>query len=115
MESSNEAVTITASELRRVTSQVLDHLANELGDTIDLGADHYWLIEPSAETCAYYNTDTTFDPVLTAQRDHAADGQSSPEFVEIVCQLAVADHVSVWHELGHLLGVLQRLAALARP
>ena len=29
-------------------------------------------METICETCAYYTTDTTFDPVLHAQRDHAA-------------------------------------------
>ena len=29
--------------------------------------------ESICETCAYYSTDTTFDPVLTTQRDHAAE------------------------------------------
>jgi integrase len=29
-------------------------------------------LETICETCAYYTTDTTFDPVLHAQRDHAA-------------------------------------------
>jgi len=28
--------------------------------------------ESICETCAYYTTDTTFDPILEAQRDHAA-------------------------------------------
>ena len=28
--------------------------------------------ESICETCAYYTTDTTFDAVLQAQRDHAA-------------------------------------------
>jgi hypothetical protein len=29
------------------------------------------LYESICESCAYYTTDTSFEPVLTAQRDHA--------------------------------------------
>jgi hypothetical protein len=90
--------------LRRALNRCLDECERRFGRRIDLDADHYWLIEPTAAF------DLTHEPQVRA-------GQLSDDLEEIATLNAASDDelLAVWHELGHLLGPLARLAALTLP
>jgi hypothetical protein len=94
------AVTVTITELREYITRCLDLCEAQLGSEVDLDADNYWLIE----------TDEAFD--LTRVPTPNA-GQLSDDLSEMRTHEPSEHHV--WHELGHLLGPLTRLAALTRP
>jgi hypothetical protein len=95
-------MTVQASiaELRQSVLRCLDHCESQLGSEIDLDADHYWQIDPG----------DAFDPYTEPT---AVMGQITDDLAEI--RAASDDEPALaWHELGHLLGPLARLAVLMR-
>jgi hypothetical protein len=95
------ASTINIGVLRQAVQRCLDECERQLGSDVDLDADHYWTIDPSE----------AFD------LSHAAApmvGQISDDIDSIQRALAApADEpYFIWHQVGHLLGPLTRLASL---
>jgi hypothetical protein len=96
-----EPFVVTIAELRSATVKILDAAEQTLGPTLDLTADHYWLLE----------SDDAFD---LSQEPKINAGQLSDDLASIR-ELDGRDEVDVWHDLDHLLGLLTRVSALARP
>jgi hypothetical protein len=90
--------TVTIAELRGSIARCLDLCEQRLGPELDLGADHYWLVE----------TDAAFDMTATPQ---LGVGQLTDD-VESLRTSPARGPEDVWHELNHLLGPLVRLASL---
>lgn len=90
--------------LKQAVNRCLDACREQLGEQVDVGADDYWLIEPSAAF------DLTSDPQINA-------GRLSDDLDEVAAINEATDDElrTVWHELGHLLGPLARLASLTAP
>jgi hypothetical protein len=99
-------VMITVDELRSALSLLLDEVERRLGPSIDLGADYYWEINPAVA----FDLKTTPTQLITV-------GQLSDDVASVrdfVGQPA-GELVVIWHEVGHLAGILRRLAALDLP
>jgi hypothetical protein len=94
---------IALSELREALDRVLAAAAVELGPSISLDADNYWWIDTRDAF------DLSREPSLEA-------GQLSDDVASTREMLnRENDEVIVWHDLEHVIGILQRIAALARP
>lgn len=104
----NASTTVSLHALRTSVNRLLDEIERRRGDEIDLGADFYWVLPASS---AYdldappipgaHTTGSLVDDLATV-RELSADTDEDADVV-------------VWHDLAHLLGVLQRLAALDLP
>jgi hypothetical protein len=71
---------------------------------VDLEADYYWTI-PLPDTFERHDQPTELEA-----------GQLSDDLVELQELLTREDaDVIVWHDLGHLVGILQRIASLDLP
>jgi hypothetical protein len=90
-------VTVEIAELRDAVTRSLDECERRWGTSIDLAADHYWLVEPADAF------DLSHEPTLGV-------GQLTDDLAEI----SNPTDVAVWHDLAHLLGPLTRLVALLR-
>jgi hypothetical protein len=95
------ASTINIGLLRRALERCLDECERQLGSDIDLEADHYWIIDPSDA----FDLTSAPEPVV---------GQISDDIDSIQSALArpADEPYFIWHEVGHLLGPLTRLASL---
>ena len=99
-----QALTLDLDLLRQALNRCLDECEQRLGRHVDLGADHYWVIDPRA----------AFD---LAREPQVSAGQLSDDLDEMT-QLLVKnneDFLTIWHEIEHVLGPLARLAALTKP
>jgi hypothetical protein len=96
--------TIRVDELRAALDAVLARVQERFGNEIALGADHYWEVGIAA----------AFD----LQSVPVAEAGQLTEDVERIRELlkdgSTAD-VWIWHDVGHLVGVLRRVAALDLP
>jgi hypothetical protein len=96
----DDSTTIYLDDLERVVERCLLECRNRFGASVELGADYYWLIEPSEAF------DLDADPSPNA-------GQLTDDIATIRAAAANGDPLaSPSHELGHALGVLNRLAYL---
>ena len=91
-------------ELRAALSRVLDAAEARFGATIELGADHYWTLDPRR----------TFEPSVEPFGGLMA-GQLSDDVDEMQRVATRADHVVIWHDLAHIVGILARIVALDLP
>lgn len=91
---------LRVAELRAVTAKLLDVIEARFGPQIDLGADHYWLIE-AAEAF-----DLSHEPALNA-------GQLSDD-LESVRRMAEPAAAELAHDLDHVVGLLRRISVLSR-
>lgn len=98
----SERCTVRVDELRDAIDRVLGQVEGVWGPEVELGADHYWVIESSA----------AFD---LARPPDVAAGQLSDDVASVREQLTTGDVPIVWHDLEHIIGVLRRLAALDLP
>ncbi|MGY1833057.1 hypothetical protein ACI8AA_21795 [Geodermatophilus sp. SYSU D01180] len=102
-------ITVSVAALQRALTAVLDEVARQHGDEVELTADHYWVLTPRA---AY---DLTADPDVRS----CTVAQLSDDVATVREILGRADDeeevLSPWHDLAHLAGILQRLAAQDRP
>jgi hypothetical protein len=99
-----DAFVVAIADLRQALERVLDAVEKQFGPVVDLAADYYWTVSPD-ETYAL--------DMPTAL--HA--GQLSDDVVELQDLLA-REHggeVFIWHDLEHLVGILQRIASLDTP
>ena len=101
MDAPPEPVVLTMAELRSATAKLLDAIEARFGSTIEFRADHYWLIESDEAF------DLTRKPAVNA-------GQLSDDLASVRA-IDSADPEILWHDLDHLLGLLRRVSALARP
>ena len=93
-------ISITTAEVRTAMEVLCDSLERELGSSINLAADHYW----------HVGADEAFDLSTTPA---VLVGQLDDDVQSVRSMIDSADPV-LWHDLDHLIGVLRRLAALAR-
>ena len=98
------AATINIDLLRRALERCLDECERQLGSDVDLDADHYWTIDPSDA----FDLSGAPAPMV---------GQISDDIDSIHSALAepADEPYSIWHEVGHILGPLTRLASLTTP
>ncbi|NEK96341.1 hypothetical protein GCU67_19540 [Modestobacter muralis] len=85
--------------------RVLDDLSARHGDEVELTADHYWVIDPQA----------AYDLSATPSIEQLTVGQLADDLAEVAALSAATDPPFPWHDLGHVIGILQRLAAQDLP
>jgi hypothetical protein len=100
MDALPEPAVLGVAELRVVTAKLLDVIEARFGPNIDLGADHYWLIEADEAF------DLSHEPAVNA-------GQLSDD-LESVRGMAEPAPAELAHDLDHLVGLLGRVSALSR-
>jgi hypothetical protein len=94
---------IALSEVREALDRILVAAAVELGSTVDLDADNYWWIDTRA----------AFDLSRVPSVDA---GQLSDDVASMREMLNRDDNeVIVWHDLDHVIGIVQRISGLAKP
>ncbi len=99
-------LTVSLSELRLVLNRVLDELAQRHGnDQVELTADYYWVLGPRA----------AYEMTAAPSTEHLTVGQLSDDLQEVAALSAATDPPVPWHDLAHLIGILQRLAAQDLP
>jgi hypothetical protein len=95
---------IDVRELRAVMGLLLDAVERRFGSSLDLDADYYWMLD----------ADVAYD--MDRDPPHALlVGQLADDVDEMRTILSHGEVVSLWHELGHVVGVLTRIAALDSP
>ena len=97
--------TVSLTQLRQVLDRVLGELAARHGDEIELTADYYWVLDPRA----------AYDLTVTPSIEQLTTGQLSDDLAEVAALSATEDPPIPWHDLAHVIGILQRLAAQDRP
>jgi len=101
--SSDVTTRIAVSDVREAVAQLLDAVEARFGPTVELGTDHYWLLELGE----MFSLDRI--PTINA-------GQLSDDVASISESLARSDDETfLWHDLQHLAGVLLRFASLDLP
>jgi hypothetical protein len=93
---------VSLADLRQALTRSLDQVERRQGPVVDLDADYYWTVGPwdafRFDTEAPQPTvGQLTDDVRSMQSMLAADADPS---------------VAVWHDLTHLIGILNRLAVL---
>jgi hypothetical protein len=102
-EAPDAALVLAFSDLRDALERLIAAATDEFGPSIDLDADHYWSID------ARDAFDLSREPALEA-------GQLSDDVASVREFLARDDgETFLWHDLDHIVGILKRIAALARP
>jgi hypothetical protein len=97
--------TVPLFQLRQVLNRLLDELVERNGgDAIEVTADYYWVLDPR-ETYDVYESPTPARMTL---------GQLSDDLVELTVA-TTSDPPVIWHDLAHVIGLLQWLAAQDRP
>lgn len=97
-----DTLTVSVASLREVLSRLLDAVEREHGAEVSLGADFYWVLGRDAA----YNLDQPLVADLTV-------GQLSDDVASLQGMLDNGiQPEALWHDLGHVNGILARLAAL---
>ncbi|WP_459642371.1 hypothetical protein [Kineococcus sp. NUM-3379] len=106
-----ETTSVSMSVLRTALDRVLDEVQRRHGEVIDLDADLYYVlpkesvyrpgVTPDGEACTLASLVDDLDTIRELAAGRPDEDGADPE-------------VTVWHDLAHLVGVLQRLAALDR-
>jgi hypothetical protein len=91
---------IALAELRNALERLRVSASEQFGPSVDLDADQYWWIE----------TDEAFD--LTREPSVVAGGLSDD--VSSMREMMNRE-VVLWHDLDHVIGILQRISSLSRP
>lgn len=92
--------------LRQGLEQVLGAAEVRFGSEVELGADYYWQLPLER----LYDLDTPSEGEL-----HLGQLSDDLESLDDLLDRDPDDGVVVWHDLGHVIGLLQRLAALDLP
>lgn len=103
--SMDSAMTVSLDRLRQVLTRLLDELAERHGSSIELTADFYWVLDP-AEVYEAYGPPTPARMTLA---------QLSDDLAELSDMALTSDPPVIWHDLSHVVGILQRLAVQDRP
>lgn len=104
---SHETV-VSVPVLRRVVGLLFDELEKQHGAQIELDADLYHVLPPEA----------MFSPGDVPDGHECTLGSLVDDMAtlrEIAVQVPGERMVVLWHDLAHISGILQRLAALDRP
>lgn len=101
-----DAPSVRVAELRQALDRVLEAVEERLGSTVDLGADHYRTLKPEA---AY---GLVPDPELHLIAEQLSD---DVEELQDILNRPQDEGIAIWHDLGHLCGLLQRIAFLDVP
>lgn len=91
--------------LRRVVNTTLDRCERKFGQSVDLDADSYWLIE----------TPDAFDPSRVPEIACGGLADDIESLMDIDGTPAEDDFDPIWHRTQHVIGPLLRLAALDYP
>lgn len=98
--------TLSLRELRQVLDRLLGTLEEQHGrDEVEVTADHYWALDPGDT----YKLGQVPDPARLMV------GQLSDDLAELRVMATSGDPPVIWHDLSHVLGILQWLAARDRP
>ncbi len=95
------SMTVRIEDLRTALDTLLVEIERRSGTEIELDADQYWEVYPTAAFDLYSKPDPTV-------------GQLSDDLDtlrEVISQRSGGE-IHVWHDLAHILGILRRLAAL---
>jgi hypothetical protein len=104
--SAREPTVLSLRELRQVLDQLLAAIETANGgDGIEVTEDLYWVLDPS-DTYAVHRTPNTARLSL---------GQLSDDVAELHGMAEATDQPQIWHDLAHVVGVLQWLAVRDRP
>ena len=98
-----DELTVSGAELRRALDRVLGTVEERHGDVMTLSADYYWVLPP----------EVAYD-LAVPDTSRLTMGQLSDD-VDELAGMADAEHVEPWHDLAHLVGILQRIAAQDLP
>jgi hypothetical protein len=93
---------ITVTELRQATKRLLDAVERRFGPTVELGADEYLGL---------------FAPEMFESEPPVVLWRSLADDVREIREMLSRDHVSeddpsLWHDLNHMVGILERLSSL---
>ena len=99
-----DELTVSVSRLGRALGRVLDEVTRRHGDTLVLSADHYWVLPPEVA----YDLGVPDPSRLTV-------AQLSDDVDELDGMLDEEQMIEPWHDLAHLTGILQRIAAQDLP
>ncbi|MET7420879.1 hypothetical protein [Dactylosporangium sp. NPDC005555] len=97
---------VSLRDLRQSLTLLLDAVERQYGQTVDLNADYYWTI--GVWDAFRLDGADRPEPTLGQLTD---DIQSMREVLEA----ARDEPAAVWHDLAHVVGILNRLAALDLP
>ncbi|SDF44095.1 hypothetical protein SAMN05660485_03369 [Blastococcus fimeti] len=100
-----DPLSVPIDKLRQALDRVLAALQADQGDVVPLSADYYWVLAPRA----------TYDVYEAPSVDDFTIGQLSDDVVTLDEMLRPDQPVSIWHDLQHLAGILQRLATQDLP
>lgn len=99
-------MTVSLSQLRQVLNRLLDDVVERNGgDEIELDADYYWMLDPL----------DTYDASESPAAARMTLGQLSDDLVELSAMATTSDPPVIWHDLAHVVGILQWLAVRDRP
>ena len=99
-------MTVSLSRLRQVVDRLLDEVASQNGgDELEVTEDHYWVLDPAQ----------LFDPLESPAPERMTLGQLSDDVVELAEIADRPDELHVWHDMAHVVGILQWLAVRDRP
>ncbi|WP_146246338.1 hypothetical protein [Actinoplanes xinjiangensis] len=93
---------VSLADLRRALARSLDEVERQRGPVVDFGADSYWTVGPWDA----FRFDTEVPQPTVGQLTD--DVQSMQNMLADDADPSTA----VWHDLAHLIGILNRLAAL---
>ena len=94
---------ITVAELREVTRRLLDSVERTFGPTVPLNADGYWgLFAPDM-----FEGESKPDLLWRSLADDVHDLRAMLARDDIL-----DDDPNLWHDLNHLVGILERLSSL---
>jgi hypothetical protein len=101
-----DEVRVSMTEVRKALASLLDEIERRHGPVVELDADYYWTIGPWDS----FRVDTGDVPQPT-MGELTDDIQSMRDMLTGSEDRAVV----VWHDLAHVIGILNRLAALDHP
>jgi hypothetical protein len=94
---------ITVAELRESTMRLLDAAERRLGSTVELQSDAYW---------GLFAPDMFEEGSPEVLRRLLSDDVSSVRELVSRPEDAFEDDLMLWHDLNHLVGILQRVSSL---
>jgi hypothetical protein len=99
-------IRVSVAEVRTALASLLDEIERRHGRVVELDADYYWTIAPRDS----FGGDAGDVPQSTI-------GQLTDDIQSMRDILTRSEDraVVVWHDLAHIIGILNRFAALDHP